>query len=84
MHPECEQAEAADALAVLRGAAATIDQFEELYGDRWQLEPHPELGVYMALRRRTVSSEHVLVAHTVAELAVKVAAADQRSGDEPR
>jgi hypothetical protein len=78
------QAEAASALAALRGAAATIEQFQALYGDRWQLEPHPELGVYMAVRRPTASSEHVLVARTMGELAAKVAAAEQQTGDDQR
>src|SRR5690349_21038811 len=54
----------------------TIRQFLELYGDRWQLTQHRELAVYMALSRPTPTSERVIVARTIAELAAKVAAAE--------
>jgi hypothetical protein len=78
----CENENAADVLAALRGTGSsgaevqTIAEFLHRYGDRWQLEEHPAFRVWLAVHRPTPTSEHVIVAERITELAAKVAAAE--------
>jgi hypothetical protein len=79
----CENENAADVLAALRGTGSsgaevqTIAEFLHTYGDRWQLEEHPAFRVWLAVHRPTPTSEHVIVAEEITDLAAKIAAAEQ-------
>jgi hypothetical protein len=62
----------------------TIGEFLHLYGERWQLEEHPAFHIYVAVHRPTPTSQHVIVAERITELAAKVAAAEAAREDDSR
>jgi hypothetical protein len=58
-----------DATARLRDGLAGI---LEAHGEDWQVSQDEDTMVWTAVRRPSVSSMHVLVGHTLAELAAKL------------
>ena len=46
------------------------------HGERWQIEQHPDLYAWTAVRRPTPTALHVLAALSLAELAAKLEAAE--------
>jgi hypothetical protein len=68
--PGGELEEAQRRIALLRELLAT-------YGGEFQITQDGETGVWTAVRRPTPTAQEVIVAHTVDELASKLAAAQE-------
>jgi len=45
------------------------------HGEAWQIEQHPELAAWIAVRRPSATALHVVAALSLAELAAKLSAA---------
>jgi hypothetical protein len=48
------------------------------HGEGWQIQHDPGVGCWTAIRRPTASALHVICAHDLATLAVKLEAASDR------